>query len=177
MPFILGLLAVLVAIGVFVIRANRAAQTARDIGEAASEARKFLRRSSWNAQTNTDQIKSIEDPRLAAAVMMCALAKSDADLSESEANAILNQLKGPLALSHTDAEEMLAQARWMTRDMKDLGTLLHRAAPPIQANCNAQEKNKLLDMLLTVSEADGPMDTLQQDAVDRLCHELGIRSR
>jgi len=72
MPFILGILAVLGAIVIFIIRANQAAQAARELGEVASEAKGFLRRRRWKSKTITDQIRAIEDPRLAAAVMMCA---------------------------------------------------------------------------------------------------------
>lgn len=172
MPFILGLLALLGGIAFFVIRANQAAKAARELGEVASDAKSFLRRNRWKAQTNTDQIREVDDPRLAAAIMMCALAKSDADLSASERDAILDQLKGTLELSNTEAEETLAQARWLTRDMKELGTVLHRVSPSIKANCTAHQKTELLDILHAVAEADGPIDTLQQDAIDRLRREL-----
>lgn len=177
MPFILGALAVLGAIVFFVIRANQAAQAARELGEVANEAKGFLRRRRWKSKTNTDQIREIDDPRLAAAVMMCALAKSDDDLSESEVTAILDQLGGPLALAPADAEEMLAQARWLTREMKDLGAVLHRATPHINAHCTAPEKAELLDMLIAVTEVDGPIDAIQQDALDRLRRELDLNQR
>jgi len=172
MHFILGHLAALAGIAFFIIRAINAARAARELSGAASEAKGFLRRRRWQAQTNTDHIRDIDDPRLAAAVMMCALAKSDDDLSANERDTILDQLKGKPGLSNTEAEEMLAQARWLTRDMKELGTVLHRASPPIKAYCNAQEMTQLLDMLTVVARADGPIDELQQDAIDRLHREL-----
>lgn len=177
MPFILGFFAVVGTIIFFIIRLNRAARAARDLAEMASEAKGFLRRRDWNSQTNTDQIRDIEDPRLAAAVMMCALASADADLSEREVNVILEQLTGPLDIDSNGATEMLAQARWLTRDMKDVNTVLHRAAPPVQANCTGQEKAELFDMLIAVSEADGPSDTIKEDALDHLHRELGLSRR
>lgn len=177
MPFILGILAVLGAIVIFVIRANQAAQAARELGEVASEAKGFLRRRRWKSKTITDQIRAVEDPRLAAAVMMCALASSDGDLSESEVTAIQDQLMGALELAQDDCAETLAQARWLTRDMKDLGTVLHRAAAPIKAICTVQEKTELLEMLTAVAEVDGPMDAIQQDALDRLHRELDLNQR
>lgn len=61
--------------------------------------------------------------------------------------------------------------------MKDLGTVLHRAAAPIKANCTVQEKAELLEMLTAVAEVDGPMDAIQQDALDRLHRELDLNQR
>ncbi|NNE82587.1 MAG: hypothetical protein HKN28_01315 [Alphaproteobacteria bacterium] len=168
MPILLGILAGVGAIIIFIIRTNAAAQAARELGEAAAEAKGFLRRKRWKSQTNTDQIRNIEDPRLSAAVMMCALAKSDDDLSAREVSTIVDLLRENLELSPAEADEMLAQARRMTRDMGDLGTILRRATPPIQAGCTPEQKSELLEMLTTVATADGPIDAIQQDAMDRL---------
>ena len=99
------------------------------------------------------------------------------DLTEREVNAIVDQLEGTLALSPADAQEMLAQARWLTREMKDLGTVLHRAAPHINDDCTAQEKAELFDMLTAVGQADGSIDEIQQDALDRLRRDLGLNRR
>ena len=177
MHILLALLSAAGAIAFFIIRANYAAQAARDLGDAASEVKGFVRRSRWKRRTNVDQVRAIEDPRLAAAAMMCALAKSDGDLSEAEVAAILDQLRETLALNDTEAQEMLAEARWLTNDMKELSALLRRASRPIKDHCTAEERAELLAMLATVAESDGPTDPLQQDAIDRLRQELGLDGR
>ena len=177
MAFLVAILGALGVVAFFVIRANQAAKAARELGDLAADAKGFVRRNRWKSKANVDQLRDVEDARLAAAVMMCALAKSDGDLSEREVTAIQEQLTGPLALTAGEAEEMLAQARWLTPDMGDLNALLHRVISPIQANCTPTEKGDLLDMLGAAAAADGPIDAIQQNALDRLREDLGVSQR
>lgn len=174
MHLVAGILGAIGTIVYLIIRANQAARAVQELGAVASDTKSFWRRSRWKSKAHVDQIRAIKDPRLSAAVMMCALAKSDGDLSEREATVIRDQLKGPLGISETDADEVLTQARWLTRDTQELSTTLRRASPPVQASCTAEEKGELMDMLTTVAEADRSIDALQQDALDRLRREFGL---
>lgn len=174
MHILLALLSALGAVAFFVIRANYAAQAARDLGDAATEVKGLVRRSRWKRRTKVDHIRAVRNPRLAAAVMMCAMAKSDGDLSQCEVAAILCQLRGPLGLADAEAKEILAEARWLTGDMKELSAMLRRASTPIQALCSDDERAELIQMLTAVAEADGPANDIQRDALDRLRRELGL---
>lgn len=177
MHIVAGILGVIGVIAFFIIRANQAARAVRELGEVAADTKSLWRRTRWKSKSNVDQIREITDSRLAAAVMMCAMAKSDGDLSEREVKVILEQLRGPLGISESDADEILTQARWLSRDTHELSAALRRAARPVHELCTAEEKGELLDMLTAVGEADKPIDTLQQDALDRLRHELGVDKR
>ena len=107
MHLVAGLLGAIGTIAFFIIRANQAAHAVRELGAVASDTKSLWRRTRWKSKKNVDQIRAIRDPRLSAAVMMCALAKSDDDLSEREVNVIFEQLKGPLQIPETDAHEVL----------------------------------------------------------------------
>lgn len=174
MHIVLGILAALGAVAFFIIRANHAAQATRELGEAAAEAQGFFRRMFWRRRTNVDLVRANEDPRLAATVMMCAVAKSDSDFTEREGEVILERMAGMLELEGAEAEEMLAHARWLTNDMKDLSAFLRRAAKAIETDCNAAEKAGLIEMLGTVAAVDSAVSDIQRDAIQRLQRELGL---
>ena len=89
MHILVGLVSAIGLIAYFVIRANQVNQAGRELLDAASEAKGYVRRSLWRRRTNVDPSRSIEDPRLAAAVMMCAVANADGDITEREMTAML----------------------------------------------------------------------------------------
>ena len=174
MHIVLGVLAALGAIAFFIIRANHAAQATRELGEAAADAQGFFRRLFWRRQTNVDLVRTNEDPRLAATIMMCAIAKSDSDFTGREGEVIRERMASMLELRGREAEEIFAHARWLTNDMKDLSALLRRASKAIETSCTADEKAELIEMLGTVAGADGAISDIQRDAIERLQRELGL---
>lgn len=172
------LLAILGAIGTivfFVIRANQLNRAGRELAETAGDVKKFVRRSRWQSKTKTDPIKDIRDPRLAAAVMMYAIAKSDGDVTERQRSSILEQLRDGLGMDYEEAGEILGQARWLTQDLHDVTTILRRAAAPVEASCTVEECRDLIEILEHVAGVEGGMTDAQKNSLDglrrRLCLE------
>lgn len=174
MHIVLAIVSAIGAIAFFIIRANYVVQASRELGEAAGDAGGLFRRFLWRRQTAVDLVRKIDDPRQAAAVMMCAVAQSDGHLTEAEKTAILDQMRGPLELDGPEAIELFAHAHWLVGDMKDLSAMLRRASKPIAERCTAAEKAELLDMLSAVAAADGEASGIQTDAIARLRHDLGL---
>lgn len=174
MHILLGILAALGAIAWFVIRANQVNRAGRELMETASDAKSLVRRSRWKSKGKGDLITDIADPRLAATVMMTMVAKSDGDVTERQRDAIQAQMQAGLGLEPQAASEMLAEARWRTNDLNDVGTVLRRAAAPIEANCTASERQELLDMLMVVATVEGEVSDLQANAIDGLKRKLGL---
>ena len=98
MHIVLAAISAIGALAFFIIRANHVAQASRELGEAAGDAKGLFRRFLWRRRTNVDLIRKIDDPRLAATVMMCAMAQSDGHLTEPEKAVILTQMRGALEL-------------------------------------------------------------------------------
>lgn len=174
MHIVLAALSAIGAIAFFIIRANHVAQASRELGEAAGDAKGLFRRFLWRRRTNVDLIRKIDDPRLAAAVMMCAMAQSDGYMTEPEKAAILAQMRGHLELEQAEAIELFAHAHWLTGDMKELSALLRRASKPVLERCTAAEKAGLIEMLSQVAAADGEPSGIQSDAIQRLAIELDL---
>lgn len=174
MHILLGLLSAAGLIAFYLYRARQAAEVAHDLGEAAATARGAVRRFFWRRRTQIEQTKTLDDPALAASTMMCALAQSDSLMTERERAAILAQMARTFEIEGREAEELFAQARWLTNEMRELDGFLRRLARPVNARCTPAEKAELIEMLEAVASADGPPDALQSDAIRRLSQQLGL---
>lgn len=151
MHIIVGILSILVAVVVILWRLNQAAQAAKGAGEAASEAADFIKRLARRRQKHHDAIRDIDDPREAAAVMMVAVAQYDGQMTEPEIATIKLHVMENFGFSSEQADELIAYARWATKDMGDLGSLFLKASPSIIRDCSNQEKNDLIAMLEAVA--------------------------
>jgi uncharacterized tellurite resistance protein B-like protein len=146
------------AIGVLLLilwRMQQAASAARDIGEAAGDARGLFRRWKWRRQLNVNPLDLVTDPREAATAMMAATAEADGALTERERVVILRNITEKFGATGTQAEELLAQGRWLVHGRPDLGETLRRLAPVIQRTCDRTQQVELIAMLRAVAEADG----------------------
>ena len=82
---ILAILGAVLGVVLFMLfRMQQAANAARDIADAADEARGFFRRWGWRRKQATNPLDTIDDAREAAAAMMVATAQSDGSITERE---------------------------------------------------------------------------------------------
>ena len=174
MHTILAILGALGTIAYFVIRANNAARAGRQIIETADEVRRYVRRSRRQSQERVTTLSEIEDPRLAATVMMVAMAKCDGDLTERQRAAIIERMEIVLEMDPTDSEAMIAEARWLVQELSDIETVLRRASGPIEACCTEAERRDLIAMLRIVAAIEGPATDVQEKAIAALARTLRI---
>lgn len=174
------LLAIATAVAViagFIIRASYFARASRDLGEAAVEVGGFIRRSRWRRKTRTDMAGAVTDPRLAATAMMCAMAKSEGDITDQQKRVIQAQTRKHFQLDGRAADQMFAEARWIVGEPADLTSCLTRLHKPILAHCDEQERRDLIDMLSAVAHVEGPPTEIQAAAIERLAPRLDLPRR
>jgi uncharacterized tellurite resistance protein B-like protein len=172
MHILVGIASALGLIAYFIIRANQVNRAGRDLLDAASEAKGFVRRSLWRRRTEVDPTRNVEDPRLAAAVMMCAVANADGEITEREMTEILGLMERHFQMARGDCEVMLAEARWMAKETKDLSAFLQRLSRPVSGCCSRQELEDLFDMLETVDRVEGDGSAIVDDALANLQRRL-----
>ncbi|MEM7226108.1 MAG: TerB family tellurite resistance protein [Pseudomonadota bacterium] len=175
MHIALGVLSALGLIIWWIIRLNHARCAGRELAETASDIKGLVRRTRWKRKHQTDPFVKIEDPRIAATAMMCAVAKCDGDISERQRAAILELVVRELRVDRALAEDLLAQGRWLTNEMKDLNALLRRASEPIQKTCTAAEKRHLLAMLESVATVEGEANDHQSDGLRYLEERFNLQ--
>jgi uncharacterized tellurite resistance protein B-like protein len=164
--------AVLGVVLVILFRMQQAANAARDIANAADEARGFFRRWGWRRKQVTNPLDTIDDAREAAAAMMVATAQSDGSITERERTAITAEMTKRFGATQQQAEELLARARWLVQDRNDAGEVYRRLTPFILRACGPTERSDLIEMLGIVANADGRADEVVQQDIASLTRSL-----
>jgi uncharacterized tellurite resistance protein B-like protein len=114
-----------------------------------------------------------DDPRVAVAAMMYAVATEDGQLTPEEERHILLLLHTRMGLENDMARSCLIGGRRIAKYLRgDLNSRLHQLLGPIERKCSAQEKQDVVDMLTTVAgrsaERIGPV----RDGLSRLSSSL-----
>jgi len=162
MSILLGILAAMGTLGVILWRLNAAAEAAKGLAETANDARGLFRRWRWQNRFAADTLDLVTDPREAAAAMMVATAQYDGAMSEREREAILASITGVLGATAKQAEDLLAHARWLTRDSRDLDRCLMKLALVLQKSCTPDQCADVVAMMQRVADADGePSDVIR----------------
>ncbi len=172
MGIVAALLAAFAAVGVLLWRFNAASQTARELVDTADEARGFFRRLAWSRKVKKHPLDMVEDPREAATAMMVALAQYKGPLTEIQERLILGEMATNFQMPGDEARDMLARARWMTREATDVHHTLTRLAPAIDKKCTVDEKRGLLGMLKVVADPGDIRQDVRANAIHTLEDKL-----
>jgi uncharacterized tellurite resistance protein B-like protein len=170
---ILAAIGAILGVLIFVLfRMQQAANAARDIADAADEARGFFRRWGWRRKLAKNPLDTVEDAREAAAAMMVAAAQSDGSITERERTAITAEMVTRFGATQAQADELLARARWLVQDRTDAAEVFRRLTPLIRRSCGPTERSDLVDMLRAVAAADGRADEVVMRDIAQLTHNL-----
>jgi uncharacterized tellurite resistance protein B-like protein len=151
-------------------RMQQAAHAARDLADAADDARGLFRR--WRCKQARHPLDTIDDAREAAAAMMVAAAQSDGAMTERERAAIAKEMSARFGATPQQAEALLARGRWLVQDRHDAGEVFRRLTPLLLRTCGPTERADLIDMLGKVAAADGKVDEILTHDIARLTHSL-----
>ena len=170
---ILAAIGAVLGVLIFVLfRMQQAAHAARDIADAADEARGLFRRWGWRRKLAKNPIDTVEDAREAAAAMMVAAAQSDGSITERERAAITAEMVKRFGATQAQADELLARGRWLVRDRTDAAEVFRRLTPLIKRTCGPTERSDLIDMLGVVAEVDGRADDVVMQDIAQLTRNL-----
>src|SRR5262245_8846938 len=170
---ILAAIGAVLGVLIFVLfRMQQAANAARDIADAADDARGLFRRWGWRRKLAKNSLDTVDDAREAAAAMMVATAQSDGGITERERAAITAEMVRRFGATAQQAEELFARARWLVQDRNDAGEVYRRLTPLIKRACGPAERSDLIDMLRAVADADGRTDDVVAHDIAQLTHTL-----
>lgn len=165
MPVILGFIALVSAVAFFIWRARNAVDATREIVSAADDMRGKVHYWWFRRNYNKHPLQLIEDPREAAVAWMVALAQDDGALSEAELAAIRAAMRDTLEI--TTPVEMLARARWATRDLRNLDACAAWLMPLLKRKLGPGERAGFCGILDVVAGADGPASEAHVAAIAR----------
>jgi uncharacterized tellurite resistance protein B-like protein len=177
MHIVAGLAAVIGALLLILWRLQQASHAVRDIGDAADDARGFFRRWAWRRKSGVNPLYAVTDPREAATAMMAATAEIDGALTELERVTILRLVMAKFDATAGQAEELLAQSRWLVKDRTDLAETFRRLSPVIRRTCSTKEQSDLIEMLQAVATANGPADASITTDIKWLTQSLQLQAK
>jgi uncharacterized tellurite resistance protein B-like protein len=119
----------------------------------------------WGAGKN-------DDPRVAAAAMMVAVATEHQRLSPQDEMQILDQLVSTMGLTPELARDCLKLGRRHARINGDLTARLHQLKSPIARTCSLQEKQDVITMLRKVAGPNADRVGSVRDGIGRLAGTL-----
>jgi uncharacterized tellurite resistance protein B-like protein len=173
MSIVLGLLAAMAVIGVWLWRLQAAADAARSAADAASEVKGWWRRFMWDRQANRNALDLVTDPREAAAAMLVAVAQYDGALTADEEALIKDEMRQTFEANDQQAEELFARGRWLARDsVNDPAQTLRRLSGIIEKQLNETERQELVTMLRVAAGLGTSTTSVPHRAIDDLERRL-----
>lgn len=116
-----------------------------------------------------------DDPRVALAAMMYAVAAEAGTVSPAQEELMLAVLTGNIGLDAKGARESLRHGRRLaqiTRREGDLTSRLHRMKAPIAKHCSQQEREDVIDVLREIAGSSARQVGSVRDAIGRLAATL-----
>jgi uncharacterized tellurite resistance protein B-like protein len=113
------------------------------------------------------------DPRVAVAAMMYAVATEEGPLTAEQERRILSQLTSRVGLGSDLAQTCLTGGKRLARDLGgDLNSRLHHLVAPIEAQCSPEEKRDIIDMLRLIAGPSAVRLGPVRDGLGRLSSSL-----
>ena len=114
-----------------------------------------------------------DDPRVAMAAMMYAVATEDGPLTSEQERRILSQLISKVRLEPDLARTCLAGGKRLAGGLGgDLNSRLHQLVAPIEAKCSPEEKRDVIDMLRLIAGPSAQRLGPVRDGLGRLTASL-----
>ena len=170
MPVLVALAALIGGICFFVWRAHYAVQTVK----AAKEVDRHtgLGRHARNAGSIVfgTCLTRVNDPRLAAVILMLQLVRTGAPVTAAEKTQIMELMEDPLQISNI---EMIFVRAWSyTEANRVFSRIADELVPMLRTKLTVDERLQLVDMLRKVANAYGEASELQTEAINRLKRRL-----
>jgi len=113
------------------------------------------------------------DPRVAVAAMMYAVATEEGPLTPEQERRILSQLTSKVGIAPDLARPCLTGGKRLARGLSgDLNSRLHQLVAPIEAQCSPEEKRQVVDMLRLIAGPSAQRLGPVRDGLGRLTASL-----
>lgn len=171
MHIALFVLSAIAGLGFWWLRLRAAGDVATEVVDAVGRMRGAARRRKIKKQAELSPVTAIDDPVVAAATLLAALAGDDGTLSDAREQAIRRAI-GALT-PHRKAEEASLYARWAVAQVADTDTVVNVLAPYLAARLDEPEKRQFVAMAQTVLAVDQTVPA-RAGLLPRLSRKLGL---
>ena len=173
MHILLLVLGILGGLGFWWHRLRHSADAVRDIIDVAEHAHGAVRRRRFRSKVERSTLTAIDDPAMAAAIMLAGIAalKGVAPSRKAE-DRIRQELATRMMVA--DPEGMARHAVWAAGQVADPNAMSRTLVKLWRDRLTPAEQTDLLDMAWGVASVDGPPTETQIDALHRLGERLDL---
>jgi len=152
--------------------------------DAASDGKKVVetvanlpRKMRFKSRSGKAGLDVVDDPREAATILMLEIAQARGTLTSKQEAAIRAEIMHQFDFTESDADELIAQAGWLSRNGGAAHVVIARMTDFVKQLPGMGDKEliDLDDMLVTVSEAEGEPVASQLDLISQFRQKAGIR--
>lgn len=159
------ILAAIAGIGVWYYRVKMLGEMGSDIANLAGRVRGAYRMNRFKKQADAATLNAVDDPAMAAAIFLYALASEDKKtLFKSEPE--IRRVMTPVV--RTDLDELLAYAQWAAREVLDPRDLVRRFKSLWRDNLTVTERQQFVGMAESVISQGGTPNPSQLQIIDAL---------
>jgi hypothetical protein len=175
MHIILAILGALATVGIIIWRVRMAMEAARELSDLAGEAANLPRKMRFRAKARRGGLKTIDDPREAAAVLLYGAGTCANPLSPEDKAALSADLAGLLEISTADADELTARAAWHVNQMNDPVNAVNAMTDLVVQRAGPDAMASLIPVLDRVIDRSGPRTDEQKLYRDKILRRAGLR--
>ena len=175
MPFILGLVGIIVAAYFWAQRARNARVVAEDLVGMAGDVMNAARRFGFRRQANVHPVESLDDADAAIAAIGIAFLELGGLPSVEQQNALILSLQHQLAQSHDKAQEAVILGRWLVNECGSAQAGFDRLARRLYKLRGHAGFEPLMLVLRDVAQAVGSLSPRQSEALDGLTTVFRLR--
>lgn len=175
MPVLLAIISAITVAGIWYYRMNAANKGARELLDAANDVRLAARRFGYKMRNKTHPTDTVDDPRLAAAGIVLAIAGMDSELTREEMDALIDQCLSKFNVDRTEAEEIVVFGRWLANSCNTKDEAVRRLSKRVLAKAGLEAATDLIDMIEIVAGPEGLRDERAADALATVRRLFGMR--
>ena len=175
MPFILGLVGIIVAAYFWAQRARNARVVAEDLVGMAGDVMNAARRFGFRRQANVHPVESLDDADAAIAAIGIAFLELGGLPSVEQQNALILSLQHRLAQSHDKAQEAVILGRWLVNECGSAQAGFDRLARRLYKLRGHAGFEPLMLVLRDVAQAVGSLSPRQSEALEGLTTVFRLR--
>lgn len=150
-------------------------EAAGEVADAVGKVRSDFRRKKLRKKAALSPVTAIDDPVVAAATIIMAIAAEDLAVSDALEARIRAEV-GAIAASEKQLDEAVIYARWATNQVEDVRAVIDRAAEWLKPRLNEREKEQLVAMVLSATPSD-ERHVLFKQRIEQLRRKLGLEIR
>lgn len=174
MHLIIAAIGILIAAAFWYQRASAAKDAAGDLIGAAKDVRAAARRFGFKNKSNIHPVDQIEDARLTAAGIAAAVAGMDGPLTQPEIDTMVTETRLILKASAEEATDIAAFGRWVAGQCGNNEEAVRRLTNKTHRITGGSVGSDLLTYVTNIAAAGGPINSVQQDALDRIRSIFGL---